>query len=87
MKYWYEVVTFEFVDIDFQEIYDFIRKEEPQFTDLCDIYLEFIDNIGYYIRSIYANTEDLDDEYNEHFFKEVQKGWEEFLEEEFGYKE
>ena len=33
------------VDIDFQEIYDFIRAEEPQFTDLCDIYLEFIDNM------------------------------------------
>lgn len=85
MKYWYEVVTFEFVDIDFQEIYDFIKEEEPQFTDLCDIYLEFIDNMEYYIKSVY-NAEDLEGEDNEDFLKEVQKGWEEFLEEEFGYK-
>ena len=85
MKYWYEVTTFEFVDIDFQEIYDFIKEEEPQFTDLCDIYLEFIDNMEYYIKSVY-NAEDLAGEDNENFLKEVQKGWEEFLEEEFGYK-
>lgn len=86
MQYWYEVVTLEFVDIDFQEIYDFIRKEEPQFTDLCDIYLEFIDNIEYYIKAIYKNTDDLEGEDNENFLKEVQRGWEEFLEEKFGYK-
>lgn len=86
MKYWYEVVTFEFVDIDFQEIYDFIKEEEPQFTDLCDIYLEFVDNMEYYIKSVYTNTDDLESDNNYNFFNEVQKGWEEFLEEEFGYK-
>lgn len=86
MKYWYEVATFEYVDIDFQEIYDFIRAEEPQFTDLCDIYLEFIDNMEYYIKSVYTNTDDLESDNNYNFFNEVQKGWEEFLEEEFGYK-
>lgn len=86
MQYWYEVVALEFVDIDFQEIYDFIRKEEPQFTDLCDIYLEFVDNMEYYIKSVYTNTDDLESDNNYNFFNEVQKGWEEFLEEEFGYK-
>lgn len=86
MKYWYKVVTFEFVDIDFQEIYDFIKKEEPQFTDLYDIYLEFIDNIEYYIKSVYKNIDDLESDDNDNFFNEVQKGWEEFLEEKFGYK-
>lgn len=87
MKYWYEVATFEFVDIDFQEIYNYIKEEEPQFTDLCDIYFEFIDNMEYYIKSVYKNAEDLESDNNYNFFSEVQKGWEEFLEEEFGYKE
>jgi hypothetical protein len=27
MQYWYEIVTLEFVDIDFQEIFDFVKKE------------------------------------------------------------
>ena len=26
-RYWYEVITTEFVDIDFQEIFDFVKKE------------------------------------------------------------
>ena len=53
-RYWYEVVNFEFVDIDFQEIFDFIKKES-KLTDLDSIYNEFIDNMGYYIRSVYSN--------------------------------
>ena len=86
MKYWYEVVTLEFVDIDFQEVFDFI-KEKEQLTELYDIYIEFLDNMDYYIRSIYKHTDDsLVSEDNSNFFDEVQKGWEEFLEKEYNYK-
>ena len=86
MKYWYEVVTLEFVDIDFQEVFDFI-KEKEQLTELYDIYIEFLDNMDYYIRSIYKHTDDsLVGEDNSNFFDEVQKGWEEFLEKEYNYK-
>ena len=31
MKYWYEVITLEFVDIDFQEVFDFIKKESNRY--------------------------------------------------------
>lgn len=86
MKYWYEVITTEFVDIDFQEVFDFIKKEE-QLSELYDIYVEFIDNMGYYIRSIYKHTDDdLVNGDNDNFFDEVQKGWEKFLEEKYDYK-
>ena len=86
MKYWYEVITLEFVDIDFQEVFDFIKKEE-QLSELYDIYVEFIDNMGYYIRSIYKHTdENLVDGDNDCFFNEVQEGWDKFLEEKYNYK-
>jgi hypothetical protein len=86
MKYWYEVITLEFVDIDFQEVFDFIKKES-NLTDIDDLYYEFIDNMGYYIRSIYKHTdENLVSEDNDNFFDEVQKGWEKFLEEKYDYK-
>ena len=48
MKYWYEVITFEYVDIDFQEIFDFIMKESG-LTDMDDLYYEFLDNMGWYV--------------------------------------
>ena len=86
MKYWYEVRTSECVDIDFQEVFDFIKKEE-QLTELYDIYIRFIDNMGYYIRSIYEHTDDnLVNEDNDCFFDEVQEGWEKFLEKEYDFE-
>lgn len=86
MKYWYEVITSECVDIDFQEVFDFIMKESG-LTDMDDLYYEFLDNMVYYITSIYKYTENtLVDEDNDYFFEEVQKGWEKFLEKEYDYK-
>ena len=84
-RYWYEVITTEFVDIDFQEIFDFVKKEY-KLTDIDDIYYEFLDSMGYYIRSIYSRTDDLVDEDNDYFFQEVEKDWYEFLEEKYDYK-
>ena len=84
-RYWYEVITTEFVDIDFQEIFDFIKKES-NLTDIDRIYNEFIDNMGYYIRSVYSSTDDLVDEDNGYFFQEIENDWGDFLEEKYGYK-
>ena len=84
-RYWYEVITTEFVDIDFQEIFDFIKKES-KLTDIDSIYNEFIDNMGYYIRSVYSSTDDLVDEDNGYFFQEIENDWGDFLEEKYGYK-
>lgn len=87
MKYWYEVITLKFVDIDFQEVFDFIKKES-NITDIDELYYEFIDNMAHYITSIYKYTEStlVDDGDNDNFFDEVQKGWEKFLEEKYDYK-
>ena len=84
IRYWYEVITTEFVDIDFQEIFDFVKKES-KLTDIDDLYYEFLDSMGYYIRSIYSRTDDLVDEDNDYFFQEVEKDWSEFLKEKYGY--
>ena len=84
IRYWYEVITTEFVDIDFQEIFDFVKKES-KLTDIDDLYYEFLDIMGYYIRSIYSRTDDLVDEDNDYFFQEVEKDWYEFLKEKYGY--
>ena len=85
-RYWYEVITTEFVDIDFQEIFDFVKKES-KLTDIDSIYNEFIDNMGYYIRSVYSKTDDLVDEDNDCFFQEIENDWGDFLEEKYGYKQ
>lgn len=84
-RYWYEVITTEFVDIDFQEIFDFVKKES-KFTDIDSIYNEFINNMGYYIRSVYSKTDDLVDEDNDYFFQAIENDWEDFLKEKYGYK-
>jgi len=85
-RYWYEVTISKCVDIDFQKIFDFVKKESKS-TDIDSIYIQFLDNMGYYIRSVYNETDnDLIDEDNDCFFDEVQEGWEEFLEKEYDYK-
>ena len=82
MKFWYKIVTFGFVDIDFQEIYNYIKSDNPDIKTY-DVYNTFIDNVTFYLRSIYG-CEDLEEDDNEHNINELIDSWGDWLEETFG---
>lgn len=83
MKFWYEVIETHCVEIDFQEVYDYIHDNEPDMSNNYDIYLEFIDNCSYYLDKLYK-LEDFVGENNDHAIQELIDSWETWLEETFG---
>ena len=83
MKFWYEVIETHCVEIDFQEVYDYIHDNEPDMSNNYDIYLEFIDNYFYYLDKLYK-LEDFVGENNDHAVQELIDSWETWLEETFG---
>jgi len=52
MKFWYDVIESHCIDIDFQEVYNYIRDHVLNMNNHYDIYLEFIDNCSYYLGNI-----------------------------------
>ena len=67
MKFWYSIIDYNFVDVDFSELFDIINErllENNTNPSVYDVYVEFIDNIQYYINSIY-NVNDFDEDDNE----------------------
>ena len=49
MKLCYKVCTSKCIEVDFQQIYDFIRTRNPEFS-LEDIEWSFRDSVDYYLR-------------------------------------
>ena len=56
MTYYYEVIECSEVDIDYQQVYDYIKKDNPSY-DLYNIYQDFLDNIEYYFEHIYNRSD------------------------------
>lgn len=82
MKFWYRIVTLEFVDIDFQEIYNYIKSDDPDIKT-SEVYYTFIDNVAFYLRSIYG-CEDLEEDDNDHAIQELIDSWGDWFDEKFG---
>lgn len=85
MKVWYNVVKSKELDIDFNFIYESIWAEEynedPEIPTY-DIYLEFIDNLEYWIQHL-CNSDFI--EYDNDFASEqITEAWGNWLEEKFG---
>ena len=82
MDFWYHVISCEKIKIDFQEIFDEIREQNPDETSISRIDDEFCDNTVYYLQCLY-NCQDLDEEDNEYQLDELIKQWQDWLEEKY----
>jgi hypothetical protein len=73
------------MDVDFEHIYESILAEEydnePEIP-VYDVYLEFIDNIEYWIQSLYAP--DFMEYENEGVCEDIVDAWEAYLREQYG---
>lgn len=83
MDFWYDVITSEKIKIDFQEIFDEVRKQNPDETSISEIDNEFCDNIVYYLQKLYK-CPDLIEEDNEYPILHLIDKWQDWLEEKYG---
>ena len=85
MKFNYVVCEHFSMDVDFEHIYESILAEEfnnePEIP-VYDVYLEFMDNIEYWIQNLYAI--DFFEYDNEWVCESIADAWEKYLIEKFG---
>ena len=81
MKFFYNIVNTDTIDINFQEIFDYVSKglDNPS---VLDVFNEFTENVGYYIRSIYDDN--FEEDYNIFEIEDLITALEKWLEEKFG---
>jgi hypothetical protein len=82
MDFNYSVIENRNIEIDFQDIFDYIKSEDSNLTT-AEIYNTFLDNTAWYLRSIYK-CEDLDEDTNEYEMLDLTDKWECWLNEIFG---
>lgn len=81
MKFIYNVVDTDMVDVDFQEIFNYVSKG-LQNPSVSDVFNDFIENAGYYIRGIYGGS--FEEAFNELELEELFTAFENWLNEKFG---
>lgn len=85
MIIWYNVIDSKQAKIDFDLVYNVVWERifelEPEITKY-DIYIEFLDNLEYYMQQLVAA--DFVEFDNESVAEEIQQGWEKWFEEKFG---
>jgi hypothetical protein len=85
MIVWYDVIDSKQVKIDFDLVYNVIWERsferEPEIPKY-DIYIEFLDNLEYYMQQLFAA--DFVEYDNEGVSEEIQECWEKWFEEKFG---
>ena len=82
MIYYYEVIECSEVDIDYQQVYDYIKEDNPSYN-INRIYKDFLDNIEYYFECIY-NRSDFIEIDNEECVELIKQDWRDWLYEKFG---
>lgn len=82
MEFWYNIIESHYIDIDFQEIYDYIKSDDPDIKT-SEVYYTFTDNTAFYLRSIYG-CEDLEEDDNEHNINELIDSWGDWFDKIFG---
>ena len=86
MKFWYAVINYNSIDVDFEELFYIIKErllEDDPETSTYEVYIEFIDNIQYYINSIYK-VNDFEEDGNEGNVEDLIIEFEKWLKENFG---
>ena len=82
MKFWYNVMEVESIDINFQEVYDYITKNvegELSPEEVCE---SFSDQIEHYLNEIYEVSELLE-YYNDHVLEDIIDNFVNWVEETF----
>ena len=82
MKFWYEVLESRCIDVDFQEIYDYIKSDDPDIK-ISEVYYTFTDNVAFYLSSMYG-CEDLEEYNNEYNINELIDFWGNWFDKMFG---
>ena len=77
MEFNYIVQEVNSIEIDFQDIFDYIKSEDPE-ADWEEIMCIFSDNIEYYLKVIYKCM-DLEEEYNKYELLELNDAWEDWV--------
>ena len=77
MEFNYIVQEVNSIEIDFQDIFDYIKSEDPE-ADWDEIMCIFSDNIEYYLKVIYKCM-DLEEEYNKYELLELNDAWEDWV--------
>lgn len=81
MKFYYDIVTHTSIDVDFQYIYDEIKKFRESEEKSCtaeNIQDDFIDSFENWINRLY--TKDFDIDYNEWYADLLIEEWCKFIE-------
>lgn len=81
MKFIYNIINTDTIDIDFQEIFNHV-SEELENPSVLDVYNNFVENAGYYIRSIYDDN--FEEDHNTFELGELITVFENWLDEKFG---
>ena len=87
MKFYYDVIESYEIYIDFQDIYDHIKSEYPDYSNYA-IYEHFIENVEYLLTEIYKcydfvaydndrNVNDLVNRWGQWFDEKFGEGWDE----------
>lgn len=77
MKLCYKVCTSKCIEVDFQQIYDYIKTHNPDFS-LEDIEWSFRDCVDYYLRVLY-DAWDFMTEDNEYRTEDLCIAWSKWL--------
>lgn len=81
MKFIYNIVDTDTVYVDFQEIFDYV-SEELENPSTLDVFNDFVENAGYYIRGIYDGS--FEEDYNTFELEDLFNAFEKWLNEKFG---
>lgn len=82
MKYYYDVIECYEINIDYQQVYNYIKEDNPDY-DTYNIYQDFLNNIEYYFECIYNRSDFLEID-NEECVEEIKQDWQNWLDENFG---
>ena len=81
MEFVYNIVDTDTIDIDFQKIFDYVSKRLDN-PSVLDVFNDFTEEVGYYIRSIYADN--FEEDYNVFEIEDLIVAFENWLDEKFG---
>lgn len=81
MTFIYNIVDTDTVEVDFQEIFNHVSKG-LQNPSVSDVFNDFVENAGYYIRSIYDDN--FEENYNAFELEDLFTAFENWLNEKFG---
>ena len=77
MKLCYKVCTSKCVEVDFQQIYDYIKTHNPDFS-LEDVEWSFRDSVDYYLRVLYGAWDFMSED-NEYRTEDLCIAWSKWL--------